>query len=65
MSRNRSAALDSVSDNEIVDQETDPAGGEDCYAEDDFPKKIELVVLEDVQYTPNGGDNTDNVNNAS
>ena len=58
-------ALDPVSDNKVVDEEADPAGGEDCYAKDDLPKKIELVVLENVKNAPDGGDNTDNVNNAS
>ena len=57
-------ALDPFADDEVVDQEADPAGGEDGDGQDDLPEEVELGLLENVDNTPDGGDDTDDVDNA-
>jgi hypothetical protein len=55
--------LDSVSDNKVVNDEANPAGGKNGYGKDDLPEKVKLVVLENVEHAPDGGYDTKNVNN--
>jgi hypothetical protein len=57
--------LDPVSDEEVVNKKSNPAGGEYCDDEHDLPEEAEFVLLKDVQYAPDGCDDTDNVNNST
>ena len=58
-------SLDLVADQEVVNQEADPAEGHDGDGEEHLEKGFELVVLEDVEHAPNGGDDAGDVNDSS
>ena len=57
--------LDFIADDEVVDDEADPAEGEDCDAEDELPEDVEFGLLEDVNNAPDRGDEADDVNDSS
>ena len=54
--------LDPVSNEEIINQQTDPAEHQDSNGKENFPDKTDFVVLEDVEHAPDGEDNTQDVN---
>ena len=56
--------LNVVSSPEVVENKTNPTCGQENHCKDYFPSKV-YVFLEYVQYTPNGADKTNNVNNKS
>ena len=49
-------SLDLVADQEVVNQEADPAEGHDGDGEEYLEKGFELVVLEDVKHAPDRSD---------
>ena len=56
--------LDLVADQEVVHQEADPAEGDDGDGEEYLEEGLELVVLEDVEHAPDGGDDAEDVNDS-
>ena len=61
----RGALLDLVADQEVVHQEADPAESHDGDGQEDLVEGLELVVLEDVEHAPHGGDDAQDVNDGS
>ena len=60
-----SALLDLIANQEVVHQEADPAESHDGDREEDLVKGLKLVVLEDVEHAPHGGDDAQDVDNGS
>ena len=58
----RNPILDLVADQEVVHQEADPAERHDGDRQEDFEEGLDLVVLEDVEHAPHGGDDAQDVN---
>ena len=56
--------LDPVADKEVVDDDAEPAGSEDGDRNEDADDNVEVLLLEDIQHAPDGGDDTQNVNNS-
>lgn len=59
--RNESALADITSDfvsEQVIAEETDPAGCKNDYCKDDLQKEVEIFLLEDVKDAPYGDDNT-------
>ena len=56
--------LNVVSSPEVVENKTNPTCGQENHCKDYLPSKVD-IFLEYVQYTPNGADKTDDVNNKS
>ena len=57
--------LYSVTHEEIVDQETQPAGSQHGKGNKDLPQEADLVVLEDVDHAPDGKEDANNIDNFS
>ena len=57
--------LDLVADQEIVHQEANPAERHHGDRQEDFVEGLKLVVLEDVEHAPHGGDDARDVNDGS
>lgn len=56
---------DFLADIEIVCREADPAGADNCHAEDNLPKEFKVVFLEDVEDAPDGCDDAKDVKDFS
>ena len=55
-------SLDFISE-DVINDESYPTGCQDDGSKNDFEEEIEILLLEDVEYTPYGDDDTENVNN--
>lgn len=53
-----------VSSPEVVEDKTKPTCSQENYRQNNLPSKVD-IFLKYVQYTPNGADKTDDVNNKS
>lgn len=55
-------SLDFISE-DVINDESYPTGCQDDGSKNDFEEEIEILLLEDVKYTPYGDDDTENVDN--
>ena len=58
-------SLDLVADQEVVNQEADPAEGHDGDGEENLEDGLQFVVFEDVKHAPDRSDDAGDVNDSS